>query len=681
MASTTSITPTTASYSRWTSIFFFLVAIALLLVAGCADFGGSTSDQETGSGERQVATLGSAAELEAYLKDQFARSINVDVLATNSLPETDGGRSGDDSADGSAEGSANGSAAHSDTNVQEAGVDEADVVKTDGQHLFIASGNGFQIVSLAEGLTEVAAEQVAGPVDALYLYDDLLVVLYGAFPGGVEPWPVIDLPPGGRLFGMPYWIPVEVKQGVAIFDISAPAAPIHLKTTEFDGYLVSSRLVGGKLHLVQQFLPDLPPLNFWYDGSSSDFETALADNRAAIAEMTLDQLIPHYREVAGLDEAAASEAPVVAPADFYCPTSKNGGGSITTVVTIDLDAPDLPFTSVGLVADAHIVYASTESLYTASHKYFYEREISEETTLYKFDLTGEQVRFVGGGVIPGWILNQFSLGEYEGVLRVATTTGHAGGWGSQSHSQVYCLQNTGDTLETIGKIEDLAPGEQIYAARFMGKRGFVVTFVSIDPLFSLDLSDPTNPQVVGELKVPGYSDYVHPFGEDHLITIGKDALPGEDDSMAWYQGVQLSIFDISDLSAPALLHKEILGDRGSSSEAAHNHKAFTFWPQKSLLALPIDLFEHAEPPADPWTYGTWTFKGLYVYRLSTQTGFELLGRISTQPDEGDGMPMPSWTRGVFVEERVLAVTEDAVRSADVDQIAAGVDTLYLEPLP
>jgi inhibitor of cysteine peptidase len=378
--------------------------------------------------------------------------------------------------------------------------------------------------------------------------------------------------------------------------------------------------------------------------------------------------------------ATSPSAPVVAPTDFYCPISKSGGGSITTVVTIDLDAPALTFTSAGIVADAHIVYASTYSLYTASHKYFYGREVSEETTLYKFDLTGEEVRFVGGGGVPGWILNQFSLGEYEGVLRVATTTGHATGWGPQSHSQVYCLQNIGGKLTSIGKIEDLAPGEQIYAARFMGARGFVVTFVNIDPLFTLDLSDPTDPFVVGELKVPGYSDYIHPFGEDHLITVGKDTLPVEEDNMAWYQGVQLSIFDVSDLAAPVLLHKEILGDRGTSTEAAHDHKAFIFWPERALLALPVDLLEYADPPEAPWRYGDHTFTGLYVYRLSPQSGFDFVGRIDTRPDQDDAMPMGLWTRGLFVEDKVFAVTADAVRSASLVDMASGVDTLILEPI-
>jgi inhibitor of cysteine peptidase len=641
-----------------------------LLIVGCAGKGDGTHDSRAGSNPGEVEILTSEAELEAYLKDQFARSVNVDMRGINGAPETDGGGPTDDGA------GAPGTGDYSQTNIQESGVDESDVVKTDGAYLYVASDDGVQVVDISGDMAAVASVGVDGQVDALFLYGDKLVVLYGSYRSGGDPWAEIAVPMAGQRFGMPYWIPVESRQGVAIFDISDPPTPTQLKTFEFDGYLVSSRLIQGKLHLVQQFVPDLPPLAYWYDGNPEALEETITANRKAIADMSLAQLIPHFREISPAGDPLP-ESPLVAAEDFYCPVSRDGGGTITTVVTFDLDDAALPFTSAGIVADAHIVYASPTSLYTATHKYLYGAEVSEETTLFRFDLTGEHVRYVGGGVIPGWILNQFSLGEYEGILRVATTSGHAGGWGPTASNQVYCLQLEGETLKTIGKLEDLAPGEQIYAVRFMGARGYLVTFVKIDPLFTLDLTDPAAPKVAGELKVPGYSDYIHPYGDDYLITVGKDALFVEEDDMAWYQGVQLSIFDVSDFSDPVLLHKEILGDRGTSSEASHNHKAFTFWPTKNLLALPIDLYEHAHLPEDPWEYGQRTFSGLYVYRLSSETGFDLLGRLSTR-DEDAQMAESHWSRGVFVEEEIYAVTKDAVRSAPVDHIDSGVEIIYLE---
>jgi uncharacterized secreted protein with C-terminal beta-propeller domain len=273
--------------------------------------------------------------------------------------------------------------------------------------------------------------------------------------------------------------------------------------------------------------------------------------------------------------------------------------------------------------------------------------------------------------VPGRILNQFSLGEFEGVLRIATTTG---GWWSGNNelgTNVYCLEPSDNRLEIIGKIEGIAPGEHLYSARFMGDRGFIVTFVKVDPLFTLDLSDPTDPEVIGELKVPGYSDYIHPLGENHLLTVGKYAK--EQNGTTWYQGVQLSIFDISDFSNPILLYKETIGDRGTHSEASDNHKAFTFWAENDLLAIPIDLYEYLQEPEYAWEYGTYVFSGLYVYRTTIEDGFEYLGHIDTDSD----LYSWDWTRGVFINDSIYAVQSDAVHSADIDDIESTVHTLVL----
>jgi hypothetical protein len=231
-------------------------------------------------------------------------------------------------------------------------------------------------------------------------------------------------------------------------------------------------------------------------------------------------------------------------------------------------------------------------------------------------------------------------------------------------------------LETIGRLEGLAPGEMIYSARFIGTRGFLVTFVRIDPLLTLDLSDPTAPQVVGELKVPGYSDYIHPLGENHLLTIGKDTtLEGD---IAWYQGVQLSIFDITDFANPILLHQEFLGDRGTQSEALHNHKAFTYWAERELLAIPLELHEHQEPPQHPSDWAPWTFTGLQVLRVGIEQGFAALGRISTADTASSSCFSCGWTRGLFIEDDVFAVTADAVRAANVNDIPGTIQVLDLK---
>jgi serpin B len=653
-----------AASARW------IILLGLLfMIMGCLGEDivpeNDVPEEET-SDAGQVGTFDSETQLETYLKDQYAKSVYPNTYTKAGMEGLT--PAGDDN--------------YSQTNIQEVGVDESDVVKTDGANFYVSDQKSFHVVDISDPMQVVATRTVNGDVESLYLYDQKLIVLYTLARAGGEPWPDVALPASDGLFGMPYWIPVEKRQGVAIFDISDPSNPDNIKTVEFDGHLASSRLISGKLHIIQQFVPDLPPLEYTHDGTQEDLDGKIEANKAAMADVPLDQLIPYYREI-GDAPGSPADRPLVSPQNFYSPLSEDGGGTITTVVSFDLDDPELGFASVGIVANAHIVYASTQALYIATHKYDTEilsldfgADRAKEATIYKFGLSGQAVQYVGRGAVDGWILNQFSLGEYQDVLRVATTTGHV--WNSTSRNHVYCLELEEQTLKTIGSIEDLAPGETIYSARFMGERGYLVTYVTIDPLFTLDLSDPSAPEVAGYLKVPGYSDYIHPYGDNHLITLGKDALFVEEEKMAWYQGVQLSIFDVTDFANPVLLHKELIGDRGTSSEALYNHKAFTFWSANDLLALPISLYEHPLPPNHPSQQGEKTFEGLYVYRISSNSGFNLLGRISTRNNNAIDK-YNRWTRGIFVDQQVYAVTDNAVRSAQIDQIEESVKTLYVQP--
>jgi uncharacterized secreted protein with C-terminal beta-propeller domain len=349
-------------------------------------------------------------------------------------------------------------------------------------------------------------------------------------------------------------------------------------------------------------------------------------------------------------------------------------------MTFNLDDPGLTFSSTGVVADASIVYASTEALYFTSTYWNYSGvnsdEPAEQTIIYKFDLSGDEVSGEGYSGVNGRALNQFSLGEYNGVLRIATTTGWSWNTETPSKNHVYCLKSQDGKLGIIGRLEDIAQGEELDSARFIGSRGYLVTFVTTDPLFTLDLSDPYNPEVAGELKVPGFSTYIHPWGDDYLITTGKDAI--EEDGFAWYQGMQLSIFDISDFANPKLLKTQAIGDRGTYSEALYNHKAFTFWESQGLLALPVDLYELESDQASPSDYGVMTFKGLYVYRVNIENGFQKIGEISTSEVSDEyWYYFNDWTRGIFINDYVYAVTPEAVKSAQLNDVAGTTQSLVI----
>jgi uncharacterized secreted protein with C-terminal beta-propeller domain len=291
------------------------------------------------------------------------------------------------------------------------------------------------------------------------------------------------------------------------------------------------------------------------------------------------------------------------------------------------------------------VYASLQNLYVAESVYPYwgirtleasdggdeVEQPTESTVVHKFSLDDGAISYKGNGDVPGHILNQFSMDEHNDYFRIATTIGHVSRMGaSTSTNNIYILDSG---LGQTGKIEDIAPGERIYSARFMGNRGYLVTFKKVDPFFVIDLSNPMNPQILGKLKIPGYSDYLHPYDENHIIGIGKDTVEAEESrgDFAWYQGVKMAVFDVTDVANPVEMHKIIIGDRGTNSEALHDHKAFLFDRGKNLLVLPVTLAEIPEAQkqgARSNQHGDYVYQGAYVYELTLENGFNLKGRIT-----------------------------------------------------
>ena len=280
-----------------------------------------------------------------------------------------------------------------------------------------------------------------------------------------------------------------------------------------------------------------------------------------------------------------------------------------------------------------------ENLYIAQSDYRYYNEAitginepnepRERTIIHKFLLDDGEVNYEGNGIAPGTILNQFSMDEYNNYFRIATTIGHVSRTlEGASTNNIFIFDKD---LDLVGSVENLAPGERIYSTRFLGNRAYMVTFKKVDPLFVIDLSDPKNPEVLGKLKIPGFSDYLHPYDENHIIGIGKDTVEAEEGNFAWYQGLKLAIFDVSDVRNPIQKHVELIGDRGTDSEALRDHKAFLFDKDRNLLVLPVTLAiinEDQFTDNRPNQQGEFVFQGAYVYDISLQYGFSLKGRIT-----------------------------------------------------
>ena len=540
---------------------------------------------------------------------------------------------------------------HSTTNVQVAGVDEADIVKNDGRFIYAVSG-GSVIIAQAypPQMTRVVARielQRASGVN-LFINGDRLVVLGTTYAGETPKTETEIMPPRGNL------------TFVRVYDISNREKPALVRNIQYEGTYSTARMIGNNVHLVLATYP-------YY----------VLDDRKDPAVL---DIIPKYSDTGGEDAVfkpvgAYNDIETVDPKQFT---------SFLSVLSLSVGGGDESLNKRVIAGYSDNVYASTENIYVASSEYgYYGLPVvghggQDKTTVYKFKLDGPKTVFVGSADVPGTVLNQFSMDESSGYFRIATTVGHVSREGSNSTNNVYVL---GPDLKVAGRLEGLAPGEKIYSARFLGNRAYLVTFKKVDPFFVLDLSDPANPKVLGALKIPGYSDYLHPYDENHVIGVGKntvEASPEEGGNFAWYQGMKIAIFDVTDVANPKEMHKVEIGDRGTDSYALNDHKAFLFDREKNLLVLPVLLAEltpeqKASPQRQANDYGNYTFQGAYVYDVSLANGIVLKGRV-THMDDTSQLNQGGWyyydsdvavQRSLYIGNSLYTVSQSKIAINDL----------------
>jgi len=365
--------------------------------------------------------------------------------------------------------------------------------------------------------------------------------------------------------------------------------------------------------------------NSWFGDPNHNFNLYIADFLPDIKDTRYINGTPNLEE--GLLDSCDN---------FYLSQAGDGRGFLGLV---SFDMSQLGgLNATTIVGKPGAVYASHQALYVAvrhyssmmSRWYFEDPEVNREaTTLHKFALEpgSIQTAYAGSGVARGRILNQFSMDEHEGYLRIATSNGQVPSPGV--HSILSVLAEQEGELVVVGMVDNIAPSEDIRSVRFNGEVGFVVTFKKTDPLFVFDLSDPTDPVIKAELKVPGFATYMHLMDDTHLLTMGYDA--EEMGTFAYFQGLQLRVLDVSDLTNPTVLSEETIGTRGSTSDAATNHLAFNYFPQRDLLALPMTICEESTGGS---SYGDMmSFGGLLVYRVTVAGGFDLLGGVPHEEPE------------------------------------------------
>ncbi|MBI3181876.1 MAG: beta-propeller domain-containing protein [Myxococcales bacterium] len=607
-------------------------------------------------------------------------------------------------------GGSGGASQYSTTNTQVVGVDEADFIKNDASHIYLADASGLTIVRAwpPEQSQLVSRTPISGTAHRLFVERDRAAVFSRLtateagssslrYASGRECTYGYDCEFTGDGFPMQ----------VTVLDISDRAKPVVLREIRTGGSYLNSRRVGSAVHaVVTSPSVDIPGLRYWpqnlacnpldFAGTAiaSQFEELRRQNAQLIREADLLSRLPVVQERRSSSEPFAPAAGEDCQG-FY--RSQLGDGD-SFIGLLSLDIAGLgEVASTTVVGRPGAVYATSGALYIASrhqHRsgeswFFADASAQPEaSTIHRFALeNGERpsASYQGSGVVKGRVLNQFALDEHQGFLRIATTTGRLPD--PKVHSTITVLEPTGAGLEEVGQIDQIAPSEDIRSVRFEGGRGFVVTFKKTDPLFVLDLKDPAAPAIVGELKIPGFSTYMHMLDDDHVLSIGYDA--ADQGSFAFFQGIQLQIFDVSDPAAPQLSQKTLIGTRGTSSEAATNHLAFNFFAPKGLLGVPMAV---CESNTSAGSYGaTMTFSGLMVFGVSTATGFDYRGGVShpvTAPTNGytDSGCYNWWTqsrskvkRSVFMDDFVYSVATDAIKVNRVDALGSDLAVVALSP--
>ncbi len=668
--------------------------------------------------------------------------------------------------------------AHSDTETQVKGVDEADIVKTDGNHIYLLHGDEFMVVNSwpATALGAIAKAKIEGLPSEMFVANGRVVVFsrvdgapvysaagvtprapytdgytpygggYGgggiAMTGGAPAGGVATPPyPGGGGGG----IGANPLTKITVLQVSE-AGVTATRELYFEGEYSTSRRVDAKVRAIlnggghgpvltyspdfSQSTPDAttpvgsgkgqpqpqpqpqPYVAPTTDAQIAAWETLRGKNLAIIANTTYADWVP----TSFVKNGATVTATPTQCADFYVPTAGTTESGMTQIESIDLDAPDALPRATTILGSASTVYGNASAMVLASHAYVdpwvlrqaYPPPVPNAgsgigiasqppvipvqtmnfTHLHAFDLMSDPTTalYVGSGTVPGDVKDQFALDERNGVVRVATTEQFSGpsrtDGKSNEVSHVFALENQQGKFAITGDAGDIAPGEQLYSTRFVGDRAYIVTWHVTDPLFVVDVADSHHVKVLGQVQIPGFSTYIHPLDDNHLLTIGRetDMTGHQHDGSYWY-GIALQVFDVTNPLQPRRQHKFVFdGGDYAQSEAMEEHKAFTYFDDKKLLAFPY---------VHQGTYGNSKQSStLQVFKVGVSEGITQLGAVDHSSLVGTlangnygycgGYFDGAVRRGIFVENVVYSISYGGILAHDVSKLDAPLATLKLD---
>ena len=481
----------------------------------------------------------------------------------------------------------------SDTNVQVEGVDEGDIVKTDGSYIYVASGYSGEIRIIRPSGSEM---ELVGKITGASVYDNSNGISEFYING--TDMTVIRSGYGYHNSKNSEW---RASTSIETYDLSKPEKPKLTGTVTQDGYYSNSRRNGDYVYVFTNYYGDL-----------------------YASKRDIDRYIPMVNGE-------------TIPADCIYLPERISNPEYLVVTSIDMKMPEEPVQTKGIMASGQHYYVSTENIYIASYQYDYRANQYDYTELLKFSYRDGRIGFVAHGNVNGYLNNQFSMDEYQGNLRLVSTLSRNSGVTTNS---LYVLNGE---LKVIGEVEDLAPNEQIYSARFMGDVGYFVTFRNMDPLFSVDLSNPENPKVLGELKITGFSEYLHPYEDDLLLGIGREINPDTGN----YEGLKLSMFDTSDLRDVTETQK-MVEENYQHSTAWDNHKSVLISPKRSLIGFTVEDYDY-----DNREWGC----SYVIYSYDKKDGFTQ--RLSFELDINNDYYM---TRGLYIGDWLYVVENNRINA-------------------
>jgi uncharacterized secreted protein with C-terminal beta-propeller domain len=567
---------------------------------------------------------------------------------------------------------------HSETNVQVAGVDEGDIVEFDSDFVYMLTDSELVIVDAwpADELSVESRVEIEGRPLVEFLHGNRLTVISEmgggfALPPWLEGSPLVD-----RVGGPFFFEPLPSFTIVTVIDVSDRAAPEIVQTTTMEGKYVDSRGVGDFVYVLvsnpNAYAPapevidtDNDPATPGRYETQDEYLARVTANPGVFVEVAL----PNYTSY-GPDGEMVRTGLLNAPEDIYEPLVENAFNLISVAsFDVESDEPGLADTSAVYSTGASAIYASLDNFYVFDGDY--SREDGPLTRIVKFDWEPADggVEFAATTTVAGRILNQFSADENGPYLRIATTVANqsSGNWSGRDENMLFVLAEDDGVMEFVGSLQNLALNETMRSVRFLGDRAFITTFRNIDPLFAIDLTDPTQPESVGHITLPGFTSYMHLVGANHLLTVGRNTPNGNSGP------TQVSLFDISNLLQPLRIAEHTF-ERFSTSEAELDHHAFGYYAEHGLLGMPVArvFIERVDLDGDGYreTRRSVRRDDLAVFSVDVDAA-NPADRLVLETEIEHGTPV---RRSGYIGDKLYSIANDSVKVVDV----ADLDTLIAE---